>query len=55
MTDIMERLLVAVRDETQSSGALLQEAADEIGRLRDEYKKLMAKLEQNQKFGEPEF
>ncbi len=55
MTDIVERLHLAANDQTQSSGTLLQEAADEIERLRGEYKRLMAKLDENQKFGEPEF
>ena len=55
MTDIVERLHLAANDQTQSSGALLQEAADEIERLRGEYKRMMAKLDENQKFGEPEF
>lgn len=55
MTDIVERLAAAVRDETQSSRSLLQDAADEIERLRGEYKRLTAKLAESDKFGEPEF
>ena len=55
MADIVERLLGAVGDETQSDGALLQEAADEITRLRDEYTKMRVKVDQYQKLAEPEF
>ncbi len=55
MTDIVERLHLAANDETQSSGVLFQEAANEIERLRGEYRRIMAKLDENQKFGEPEF
>ena len=54
-TDIVERLLVAVRNETQENNALHKDAADEIERLRAENKRIMSKLEQYQKLGEPEF
>ena len=55
MADIVERLLAAARDETQSNGALLQEAADELGRLREEYKKATAQVTHYQSYGEAEF
>ncbi len=55
MADIVERLLGAVGDETQSDGALLQDAADAITRLRDEYTKMRVKVDQYQKLAEPEF
>ena len=54
MTDILERLLSAVSDETQSSGALLQEAADEINRLQKECEILKVKLQRYDSFSEPE-
>jgi len=55
MTNLGERLLATARDETQSNAALLQEAADELGRLREEYTKLTAKVNHYQSYGEAEF
>jgi hypothetical protein len=55
MADIVERLLVAARDETQSNAPLLQEAADELVRLRNDYRKIMGKVENYEKLAEPEF
>ena len=55
MADIVERLLVAARDETQTNAALLQEAADELVRLRGDYDKVRGKLADYEKLAEPEF
>ena len=55
MADIVERLLAAAGGETQSDNALLTDAADEIGRLREEYNKMRVKVDQYEKLAEPEF
>ena len=55
MADIVEKLLAAAGTESQSQGALLKEAADEIGRLRGEYSRLMSELDKYQRLAEPEF
>lgn len=55
MTDILERLKTAAQEENQPAGTLLQEAANEIERLREEYNKMRRKVEEYQKLGEPEF
>jgi hypothetical protein len=55
MTDIVDRLLTAVRDEKQAGGALNRDAAEEIRQLREENRKLKSEIEQLQRIGEPEF
>lgn len=55
MTDIVERLHLAAEDQTQSSSALNQDAADAIEKLREENKRLQGKVSQYERLAEPEF
>jgi hypothetical protein len=55
MTDIVERLHLAVEAQTHASSTLNKDAADAIEKLREENKRLQGKVSQYEKLGEPEF